>query len=279
MRPFRQIDVFTDRLGRGNPVAVVHDADGIPDDELARFARWTNLSETTFLLRPTHPDADYRLRIFTPGTELDFAGHPTIGSARAWLEAGGTPRRDGELVQECGIGLVRLRVTEGRIAFDAPAFREFGPLDENTLARVAQALRIPDDRIVRASLIDNGPGWIGVQLADADAVLALEPDFAEMQPLQIGVIGAHPGAPGAEPEHEVRAFCPALGITEDPATGSLAAGFARWLVPEGVLPERFTIRQGTALQRDGRIRIERDGTHLWVGGETAPGVVGTVALG
>jgi PhzF family phenazine biosynthesis protein len=276
MRPFRQIDVFTAELGRGNPVAVVHDADGIADDDLAAFARWTNLSETTFLLQPRHPDADYRLRIFTPGGELDFAGHPTIGSARAWLQAGGMPRRPGTLVQECGIGLVELRVTDDRIAFDAPGFRSFGPLDTDTLAHVARALRIPDDQILDASSIDNGPGWIGVRLADADAVLALDPDFAAMLPLQVGVIGPHPAG---EAEFEVRAFCPGFGIPEDPVTGSLAAGFARWLVPAGVLPERCTIRQGTALRRDGRIRVERDGDRLWIGGETADGVAGTVALG
>jgi PhzF family phenazine biosynthesis protein len=275
--PFSQVDVFGSGPLMGNPVAVVHDASGIDDDRLAAFARWTNLSETTFLLPPTDERADYRLRIFTPGAELPFAGHPTLGSAHAWLEAGGVPRVEGTVVQECPIGLVRLRRDPGTLAFAAPGLLRSGPVDDETLAQVAAGLRIERYDIVSSAWVDNGPGWLGIELADADRVLALRPDFTRLGTLQVGVIGPHPE--GAPADYEVRAFCPDLGVPEDPVTGSLNAAFAVWLIGEGRAPEAYTVRQGTALGRSGDVLVSTDEHGLiWVGGACRTLVRGTVDL-
>ncbi|WP_030485819.1 PhzF family phenazine biosynthesis protein [Nocardioides aequoreus] len=275
-RDFRQVDVFGAEPLRGNPVAVVHDATGLADDELQRFARWTNLSETTFLLPPTDPAADYRVRIFTPAEELPFAGHPTLGTAHAWLEAGGRPARDDVVVQECGVGLVDVRRGE-RLAFAAPDLLRSGPPDDATLAQAVAALGVPREQVLRAAWIDNGPGWLGVHLPDAEAVLALRPDFVAMQGLELGVLGTHEG--GGPADVEVRAFCPGFSVPEDPVTGSLNAGFAVWLQREGVLPASYVARQGTAMGRDGRVHVEldADGT-TWVGGATETVLHGTAAL-
>lgn len=270
---FSQVDVFSAEPLLGNPVAVVHDADGVTDEQMAAFARWTNLSETTFLLTPTDPDADYRLRIWTPGGELPFAGHPTLGSAHAWLEAGGVPRGD-DVVQECGAGLVRIRRGE-RLSFAAPPLVRSGPVSDDDLAAIARALRIERSAIVDSAWIDNGPGWVGVRLADAAAVLALEPDWAAFGGLDIGVVGAHPA--GGAADVEVRAFCPGLGITEDPVTGSLNAGIAQWLAGE-VLPPSYVAAQGTALGRAGRVHLETVDGQIWVGGDTATTIAGTVSF-
>ncbi|KQT89418.1 phenazine biosynthesis protein PhzF [Marmoricola sp. Leaf446] len=277
--PVSWVDVFANGPLSGNPVAVVHGADGLDDGTLAAFARWTNLSETTFLLPPRESGADYRVRIFTPAEELPFAGHPTLGTAHAWLEAGGVPAREGVAVQECGLGLVEVRARPGaeRRSFRAPGFLRSGPVDDATLARAVAALRVDPALVLRAAWIDNGPGWLGLQLRDARTVLDLAPDFAAMQGLELGVIGAHDTA---EAEHlraayEVRAFCPGLAVPEDPVTGSLNAGFAVWLVGEGVLPASYVARQGTAVGRDGRVHVERDdGGALWVGGTTRTVVAG-----
>ena len=283
MRRFSQVDVFSAEPLLGNPVAVVHDADGITDEEMARFARWTNLSETTFLLSPTQPGADYRLRIWTPAGELPFAGHPTIGSAHAWLEAGGTPATGGEVVQECAAGLVRLR-RAGRLAFAAPPLVRSGPVDATDRAAIARALRICEDEIVDAGWVDNGPGWVAVLLTDAEAVLALKPDFAAFGDLEIGVVGPYRkigvvgshGA-GADAEIEVRAFVPTMGIGEDPVTGSLNAGIAQWLAGDR-LPASYVSSQGTVLGRRGRVHIETEGDTIWVGGDALTTVTGEVAL-
>ncbi|KZX22193.1 PhzF family phenazine biosynthesis protein [Rathayibacter tanaceti] len=275
-RRFAQVDVFGAEPFRGNPVAVVVDADGVDDDAMAAFARWTNLSETTFLLRPIDPAADYRLRIFTPGGELPFAGHPTLGSAHAWLAAGGAPRSEGVLVQECAVGLVRLRLSEAGIAFAAPPRRRTGPVDESILERVAVALRIPRVEILDHEWVDNGPGWLAVRLASAEQVLALDPDQALLAGLAVGVVGEHPE--GGECAIEVRAFVPDVGVPEDPVTGSLNAGIAQWLIGNGVLPERYTAAQGTVLGRSGRVLVERAGEDVWIGGATATLIDGTVAL-
>jgi PhzF family phenazine biosynthesis protein len=277
---FSQVDVFGRAPLTGNPVAVVHDATGLDDDQMAAFARWTNLSETTFLLPPTSEEADYRLRIFTPAEELPFAGHPTLGSAHAWLAHGGVPAAPGRVVQECGIGMVELRNEDG-LSFRAPEFLRFGAVDEETLARAITALRIDPGRVVRASWIDNGPGWLGLQLASAADVLALEPDFVLMRGLEIGVIGPYGDsdrtAIGAD--HEVRAFCPGFSVPEDPVTGSLNAGFAVWLIGAGQLPGQYVARQGTAIGRDGRVRITTDEAgDTWVGGACATVVSGTLEL-
>lgn len=274
-RAFRQVDVFTAAPLLGNPVAVVHGADGMSDEEMQRFARWTNLSETTFLLEPTDPGADYRLRIFTTETELPFAGHPTLGSAHAWLEAGGVPAGDG-LVQECGVGLVALRRDGGRLAFAAPDLLRSGPVDDALTAEIVTALGIDRDDVLDIAWADNGPGWVGVRMASAEAVLALSPDHARL-PVDVGVIGPHPE--GAECAVEVRAFVPhAAGIAEDPVTGSLNASLAQWLAGS-VLPASYVAAQGTAIGRRGRIHVDTgdDGT-IWVGGDTLTTIQGTVTL-
>lgn len=273
---FRQVDVFSsDPLG-GNPVAVVHDADDLSDDRMAAFARWTNLSETTFLLRPTEPGADYRLRIFTPGGELPFAGHPTLGSAHAWLEAGGVARGE-RLVQECGVGLVEVDRADGRLAFRAPPLLRGGPVEEADLAPVVAALGLAPDQVVDAQWCDNGPGWLGIRLHDAAAVLAVHPRSGALGQM-VGLVGLHPV--GSETAVEVRALCTAdLGIVEDPVTGSLNAAIAQWLIDDGTLPPSYVASQGAAVGRTGRIHVQRDaGEAIWVGGHTRTTICGTVDL-
>ncbi len=270
---FRQVDVFSDAGLGGNPVAVVHGADDLTDQQMQAFARWTHLSETTFLLAPTQSDADYRLRIFTPSAELPFAGHPTIGSAHAWLEAGGEPATDVGLVQECGAGLVRLRRTP-RLAFAAPPLVRSGEVSAEDRERIVRALRITHDDIVDLQWVDNGPGWVGVLLKDADAVLKLEPDWAVLD-LEIGVVG--PRSDG-DTACEVRALCPmSSGITEDPVTGSLNAGIGQWLAGT-VLPASYVAAQGTVLGRSGRVHVERDGLDVWIGGDATTVIHGEVSL-
>jgi PhzF family phenazine biosynthesis protein len=275
MRPFRQVDVFSAEPFRGNPVAVVHDGDGITDEEMQQLASWTNLSETTFLLTPTTDEADYRLRIFTPSAELPFAGHPTIGSAHAWLEAGGTPRTEGELVQECGAGLVRLRVGS-RLSFAGPPFIRSGEVSQEDRERIVRALRIDPSQVRDLQWIDNGPGWVGVLLDSADEVLAIEPDWSAAMGMDIGVVGAYPE--GSECAVEIRAFCPGYGISEDPVTGSLNAGVGQWLAGDR-LPASYVASQGTVLGRRGRVFVERVGDTVWVGGDARTSIVGTVGLG
>lgn len=276
MLRFSQVDVFADELGYGNPVAVVHDAGSLDEAALQRFAAWTNLSETTFLLPPTAPGADYRVRIFTPTRELPFAGHPTLGSARAWLEAGGTPIDPDVVVQECGAGLVRVRRDGGRLAFAAPPLLRDGPVDPDDLAEIVAALRVDPGTVVDAQWGDNGPGWVMVLLDSAEAVLALEPDAARMSRFpDLGVAGPH--APGGEAAYEVRAFF-LPGPTEDPVTGSLNAALGGWLIRSGRAPRAYVAAQGTRLGRRGRAYVEQVGDDLWVGGETVVGVEGTVAL-
>lgn len=274
-RAFRQVDVFTAEPLLGNPVAVVHDADGLSDEQMQAFARWTNLSETTFLLTPRDPVADYRLRIFTPATELPFAGHPTLGSAHAWLEAGGVPAGE-RLVQECGVGLVELRRDGGRLAFAAPALIRSGPVEDDLVEQIVTALGITRADVLDIAWADNGPGWVGLRMASAEQVLALTPSYATL-PVDVGVVGPHPE--GAECAVEVRAFVPhAAGITEDPVTGSLNASLAQWLAGD-VLPASYVAAQGTVLGRRGRVHVEtaEDGT-IWVGGDTLSTVHGRVTL-
>lgn len=276
---FSQVDVFTDTLTLGNPVAVVHDAGGLDESTMQAFARWTNLSETTFLLPATQAGADYRLRVFTPGGELPFAGHPTLGSARAWLAAGGVPANPGTVVQECAVGLVPIRLDEavpGRAAFAAPPLRRSGPVDDATRERLTRAVGVPADRVQAAQWVDNGPGWAALLLATAQDVLDARADRDLIGAQAVGLVAPHPA--GGPADVEVRAFHPGVGVQEDPVTGSLAAGLGQWLTSAGLLPDRFTIRQGTVLGRRGLIRIARDGEQVWVGGDTVLGVQGTVAL-
>ncbi len=277
LRRFAQVDVFTDQPLKGNALAVVIDGEGLDEAQMAAFARWTNLSETTFLLSPTDPAADYRVRIFTPGGELPFAGHPTLGSAHAWLASGGDPRKPGELVQQCAIGLVRLKREGARLAFAAPPLRRSGPVEEPALlAQVARSLRLAEAELLDVVWVDNGPGWMAARLKDAAAVLALRPDFVAMQGLKLGVVGAC--ADGATEHFEVRAFVPDLGVPEDPVTGSLNAGLALWLQGAGLAPERYIASQGAALGRAGKVHVARDGEHTWIGGDVTPLIHGQVRL-
>jgi PhzF family phenazine biosynthesis protein len=276
---FRQVDVFAPGPLTGNPLAVVHDADDLTDAEMAAFARWTNLSETTFLLAPTDPAADYRVRIWTPSGELPFAGHPTLGTAHAWLEAGGVAQAAdgaGDLVQECGVGLVTVRPDGGRLAFGAPPLLRSGPVAPDELAGLARALGVAADDVVDAAWIDNGPGWVGVRLADAAAVLAVRPDPVAFGDRKVGVVGEHAAGEAAV---EVRAFLPGDGgVVEDPVTGSLNAGLGQWLAGS-VLPRGYVAAQGTVLGRRGRVHVRRDGAGtVWVGGDTRTTIAGTVTL-
>jgi PhzF family phenazine biosynthesis protein len=272
---FTQLDVFTDTPLRGNPLAVVHGAQDLSDARMQSFARWTNLSETTFLLPPTEPGADYRVRIFTPDRELPFAGHPTLGSCHAWLAGGGTPRSAEQVVQQCGIGLVRIRRDGSRLAFAAPPLRRSGPVEPQTMAQIVRSLRIAPDAIRASNWVDNGPGWVAVMLGSRDEVLALRPDFAAMAGLELGVVA--PWA-GGDAQFEVRAFVPTLGVAEDPVTGSLNAGLAQWLIGAGLAPARYVASQGTALGRSGRVFIEQRGDTVWVGGDSVVVVSGQVTL-
>jgi PhzF family phenazine biosynthesis protein len=278
---FSQVDVFAPEPLTGNPVAVVHDADGLTDEQMAAFARWTNLSETTFLLPPTDTSADYRLRIFTPAEELPFAGHPTLGSAHAWLGRGGVPAIEGRIVQECGVGLVELRLEGQNLAFRAPDLLRSGEVDQDSLERAIKALGVEPERVVRANWVDNGPGWLGLQLTSADDVLGLRPDFSAMSGLELGVIGPHDGATSEAigADYEVRAFCPGFSVPEDPVTGSLNAGFALWLTRAGHLPGDYVARQGTAMGRDGRVKVHTDQSgQVWVGGSCHTLIKGSLTL-
>jgi PhzF family phenazine biosynthesis protein len=271
-RPFAQVDVFTTRPYRGNPVAVVLDGTGLETEEMQRFAHWTNLSETTFVLPPTERGADYRVRIFTPALELPFAGHPTLGTCHAWLSTNDASSDD-VVVQECVAGLVPVRRAADGLAFAAPPLVRSGPVDESLLRHLAAVLSVDRAEIVDAEWADNGPGWVAVLLASAEAVLALQPGFVD---LDVGVVGPYP--PGSPAAFEVRAFFPKDGSTaEDPVTGSLNASLAQWLLRTGRASAPYVASQGAALGRSGRVHVSRDadGT-IWVGGGTVTCVEGEV---
>ncbi len=307
-RPFRQVDVFTSVPYLGNPLAVVLDGSGLDDAAMQRFARWTNLSETTFQLPPTHASADYRVRIFTPGGELPFAGHPTLGSCHAWLQAGGQPKGSGLIVQECAVGLVNIRRENGtqRLAFAAPPLQRTAPGAE-LLAQTVQALGLQAGQVLAAQLLDNGPVWLGLLLDSVESVLQLAPDHLALEQLgvKVGVAGIYPpeetllligranrearafdleatkkpGLPAA-PDLEVRAFAAAIGIAEDPVTGSLNASLAQWLIAEGRMPGRYLASQGVCLGHAGQVHIEQDAQgQVWVGGESVTCIEGQVMLG
>ena len=289
-RPFKQVDVFTAMPYRGNPLAVVLDGSDLSTEQMQHFTNWTNLSEATFLLPPTQAKADYRVRIFCPGRELPFAGHPTLGSAHAWMEAGGKPK--GELiVQECGVGLVQIRRERAdgteRLAFAAPPLIKSGPLDEADVQRIALGFGIARSDIVQHAWCDNGPHWRAVMLRSAEQVLALKPDGAVLNGLDIGVVGPRAGVGVIAPQHEgsdtafeVRAFFTGNnGLCEDPVTGSLNAALAQWLIGAGLAPQRYIAAQGTCLDRAGRVHVEQDGNGvIWVGGASQTCVDGTVRL-
>jgi predicted PhzF superfamily epimerase YddE/YHI9 len=313
-RPFRQVDVFTAEPYLGNPVAVVLDGTDLTDGAMAAFARWTNLSETTFVLPPSDEGraagADYRLRIFTPAVELPFAGHPTLGSCRAWLHAGGVPAAAERIVQECGAGLVEIRREGDRLAFAAPPRLRTGPLDDELLGRVCAGLGLRRDEVRAHAWVDNGPGWCAVLLESAERVLEVTADFAVLGGAKVGIVAGHyvgavgprTGGPGIVAGHDVgvvgprtgddgiafelRAFFPhapgADGVvtsgSEDPVTGSLNASVAQWLREEGLAPASYVAAQGTAIGRAGRIHVEDDGERIWVGGDTVVCVDGAVTI-
>lgn len=275
-RPFAQVDVFTAEPYRGNPLAVVGEAEGLTSEQMQRFANWTNLSETTFLLPPADPGADYRVRIFTGSEELPFAGHPTLGSAHAWLEAGGVPRQEGVLVQECGAGLVRVRYDGGRLTFAAPPLTRYEPVSEEDLLQIAAGLGLPRQALLDASWLVNGPEWVGVLLESAEQVLALRPDYMALEGLAVGVIGPYPA--GREVSFEVRTFIPGDAAAEDPVTGSFNAGAAQWLISTGRAPASYVASQGTVLGRKGRVHIDAAGGDVWVGGSAVTCIRGATDL-
>jgi len=276
MRRYSEIDVFSPEPYGGNPLAVVHEAEGLTSAAMQRFAKWTNLSETTFLLPASDPAADYRVRIFTASQELPFAGHPTLGSACAWLEAGGQPKDGGLIVQECAAGLVTVRIEDHRLAFKAPPLTRYEPVEESLVHRIALALRIPRESILDSSWLVNGPEWIGIRLSSAQAVLALQPDLGDLGTLFIGAVGPH--APGSEAQFEVRAFVGGDPVWEDPVTGSLNAGLARWLSTTGMAEQHYIAAQGTAIGYSGRVHIDITGGDIWVGGHVMRCVRGEVDL-
>jgi len=281
-RPYLEVDVFGTQPYLGNPLAVVTDAQGLDVQQMQQFARWTNLSETTFLVAPTHPEADYQVRIFTPSRELPFAGHPTLGSCHAWLAQGGAPRATKHIVQQCALGLVRLRRDGTRLAFCAPSMRRT-PIDEAALVPVLSALGLAKGAVQKAQWLDNGPLWLGLLVDNAQTVLALEPNHAALTSLGlVGVIGPCKGAAAigsTEPcDFEVRAFASAAGVAEDPVTGSLNAALAQWLISEGLAPVRYVVSQGARLQRRGQLFIEQQEGEVWVGGNCFTCVRGTVQL-
>ena len=311
-RAFKQVDVFTATPYYGNPLAVVLDGSDLDDTQMQHFAHWTNLSETTFVLPPSPAakalGADYRVRIFTPGGELPFAGHPTLGSCHAWLQAGGTPQAGHEIVQECAVGLVKIRHEGARLAFAAPPLQRSNP-SPSMLARVAAALGLKADQIVAAQMLDNGPVWLGLLLDDRQTVLQLTPDHLALKNLglKVGVASvgiaqaapnliarinreaqafgartatpADPADPTETPELEVRAFAAPMGINEDPVTGSFNAALAQWLIADQLAPSRYVAAQGTCIGRAGRVHIEQDAAgQVWVGGDSVTCIDGQVSL-
>ncbi|EIM13754.1 MULTISPECIES: PhzF family phenazine biosynthesis protein [Pseudomonas] len=275
---FKQVDVFSDEPLKGNPLAVVFGADPLSDARMAAFANWTNLSETTFILEPRDPRADYRLRIFTTLQELPFAGHPTLGSCHAWLEAGGVPKGE-EIVQECAVGLVRIRRNGAELAFLAPPLLKSGPVEAGLLEQVRQGLRLAPGAIVDAQWVDNGAGWLAVLLAERGQVLDLQPDYSQLKDLAVGVIAPwNPERDGDAAQFEVRAFIAGDGMPEDPATGSLNAGIAQWLLGAGLAPASYVVSQGLSMGRAGRIQVERIGDEIWIGGSAVTCIEGSLTL-
>jgi len=281
-RPYFEVDVFGTERYLGNPLAVVADAQGLDTQQMQQFARWTNLSETTFLMAPTHPDADYQVRMFTPSRELPFAGHPTLGSCHAWLLQGNMPRAGTQIVQQCALGLVHLRRDSARLAFCAPPMRR-ASIDNAALAPVLDALGLAKEAVRKAQWLDNGPRWLGLLVDSAQTVLSLEPNHAVLQSMGlVGVIGPCKNAAAAGPRHlcdfEVRAFAAAAGVPEDPVTGSLNAALGQWLISDGLAPAHYVVSQGARLKRSGQLFIELCEGQLWVGGDCFTCVQGTVQL-
>jgi len=275
---FQQVDVFSSQPLRGNPLAVVIAADALSDEQMAAFASWTNLSETTFLLKPKSPSADYRVRIFTRQREVPFAGHPTLGTCHVWLAAGGIAKGS-EIVQECGLGLVHIRRTPERLSFVAPKLIRSGPIETEVLARAIRGLDLPPDAIMASNWVDNGSGWLAIMLRSRDEVLALSPNYSVLTGLKVGVFAAfNPLKDGNSAQFEVRAFSVEDVGHEDPVTGSLNAGLAQWLIPSQIAPPEYVVSQGTVLGRIGRVHVQKDGTQIWVGGAVRTCITGELML-
>ena len=277
---FQQVDVFSSKPLLGNPLAVVIGADALSDDQMAAFANWTNLSETTFLLKPGSPEADYRVRIFTREREVPFAGHPTLGSCHVWLAAGGVAKSR-EIVQECGLGLIHIRRSPERLSFAAPELVRSGPVEQEILARVVKGLDLKPDAIAAANWVDNGSHWLAIMLHSREEVLALRPDYSTLVGLKVGVFAAFdPVKDGTFAQFEVRAFSAEdVGLGhEDPVTGSLNAGLARWLIESRIAPSEYVVSQGTVLRRMGRVHVEQEGSQIWVGGPVRTCVTGKLML-
>jgi PhzF family phenazine biosynthesis protein len=275
---FQQVDVFSSEPLLGNPLAVVIGADALSGEQMAAFARWTNLSETTFLLEPKSPDADYRVRIFTRQREVPFAGHPTLGSCHVWLAAGGVAKGR-EIVQECGLGLIHIRHAPERLSFVAPKLVRSGPVEPEILARVAKGLDLAPDAIIASNWVDNGSSWLAIMLRSRERVLALHPNYSTLAGLKVGVFAAfNPLKDGNSAQFEVRAFSVEDVGHEDPVTGSLNAGLAQWLIGSRIAPSGYVVSQGTVLKRKGRVYIEQNGSQIWVGGMVRTCVIGRLTL-
>ena len=274
--PFHQVDVFSAVAFKGNPLAVIAGADGLDDARMQAIANWTNLSETTFLLRPKDTAADYRVRIFTPQRELPFAGHPTLGSSHVWLALGHKPKGN-EVIQECGAGLVRIKRDGARLAFAAPPLRRSGEVAPDLKARIARSLGITEDAIKAAQWVDNGPGWVAVMLGSRGELLKLSQDVSVLPDQSLGVVAPWDTAKdGSEAQFEVRAFMGRGG--EDPVTGSLNASLAQWLIGAGIAPPRYIAAQGTVLGRAGRVHVTQEGDTIWIGGDVTTCIAGTINL-
>lgn len=275
---FRQVDVFSPQPFRGNPLAVVIGADGLSDAQMALFSKWTNLSETSFLLKPTDPAADYRVRIFSLGEELPFAGHPTLGSAHAWLVSGGKPKGS-EIVQQCGVGLVHLRGRPGRLAFEAPQLRRSTPLAPELLDRLRRGLGLGDGEILAGRLLDGGLEQIAIMIASRERLLAIKPDWKTLGVEGVGVIAPwSTHHEDGQTDFEVRAFDSTLAASEDPVTGSLNASIARWLIGAKMAPDHYVVSQGTVLGRAGRVYVDREQDRFWIGGDITDRIIGRLAV-
>jgi PhzF family phenazine biosynthesis protein len=275
---FQQVDVFSSKPLLGNPLAVVIGADALSDEQMAAFASWTNLSETTFLLKSKSPDADYRVRIFTRQREVPFAGHPTLGSCHVWLAAGGVAKAP-EIVQECGLGLIHIRTSPEGLSFVAPKLVRSGPVEPEILARVISGLHLTADAIIASNWVDNGSGWLAIMLRSRDAVLALRPNYSTLAGLKVGAFARfNPLKDGTSAQFEVRAFSVEDVGHEDPVTGSLNAGLAQWLIESRIAPSAYVVSQGTVLKRSGRVHVEQNGPRIWVGGMVRTCVIGKLML-
>ncbi|QGU89440.1 PhzF family phenazine biosynthesis protein [Erwinia sorbitola] len=280
LRAFKQVDVFTSTPYNGNPLAVIMDASGLSDEQMQSIARWTNLSETTFVLPPTDPAADYRVRIFTPDTEFPFAGHPTLGTAHALLESGIVLKQSGQIIQECGLGLVRVKISEdGALAFAAPE-AILTPFNDAPISNALNSNQLEEQLPVM--IADMGIRWLLVPMTSADAVLALKPNAVEFARLvqKARVDGVAPFGPlaGADEQYEVRGLLIEQGaLAEDPVTGSANACLARYFQARGVELD-YRVRQGTALKRAGRLSVRYAADGIWIGGQTVTVIDGKIRL-